>query len=180
MDYVPGAFRFESTRRVIDPTVFIARTATLTGNVTIAAHASIWFGAVLRGDMGTITIGENSNIQDNAVVHVDFGFDTVIGRNVSVGHSAIVHGATIADNCIIGMHSTILNGATIGENCIIAAGALILEGQHVPANSVVMGMPGKVKKSADEKTIEHIRKNWEIYRDYARAYRHSIYHQDVP
>jgi len=179
LQYVPGAFRFDNTRRAIHETVFLARTATVIGNVTIDAYASVWFGAVLRGDMGTITIGENSNIQDNAVVHVDFGYDTVIGRNVSVGHSAIVHGAHVSDNCIIGMHATVLNGARIGENCIIAAGAMILEGQEIPPGSVVMGMPGKVRKSADDKTFAHIRRNWEIYRDFAHSYRHSEFHQDV-
>lgn len=180
MEYVPQSFRLSNcTHRQIHDSAFIARTASVIGNIVIGANAGIWFGAVLRGDMETITIGDNSNIQDNAVVHVDFGFPTLIGKNVSVGHSAIIHGATVGDNCIIGMHATLLNGAVIGENCIVGAGAIVMQDQIIPPNSVVMGIPAKVKKTADEKVLEAIRRNWEIYVDFAREYRLSEYHQSV-
>ncbi len=111
------------------------------------------------------------------MIHVDFGYPSVIGDNVSVGHLAIVHGAKIGKNCIIGMHSTILNGAVIGENCMIGAGSIVMQNQVIPPNSVVMGVPAKVKKVADEKTLAAIRRNWEIYCNHAKAYRKSKYHQ---
>ncbi len=179
MTFVPGSFRYGDTRRAIHDSVFVARTASVVGNVTVGEHSSVWFGAVLRGDMETIRVGEYTNIQDNAVIHVDFGFPTIIGSHVSIGHSAIVHGATVGENCIIGMHSTVLNGAVIGENCIIAAGALILEGQTIPPNSVVTGAPGKIKKPADDRTLMMIRRNWEVYADYARHYRTTEWHQTL-
>lgn len=159
--------------------VFVAHSASVIGDVTAHVGASIWFGAVLRGDMGAIVIGENTNIQDNAVVHVDEGFPSVIGRNVSVGHSAIIHGATIGDDCIIGMHATILNGAVVGKNCIVGAGAVVMQGQHIPAGSIVMGLPAKIKKQADDTTLAMIRRNWEVYCEMAKAYRHSVHHKNI-
>jgi carbonic anhydrase/acetyltransferase-like protein (isoleucine patch superfamily) len=179
MDYQIGSFKIGALAKPrIDVTVFVARTATVLGDVTVGPNASVWFGAVLRGDMGPITIGENTNIQDNAVVHVDFGFPTVIGRNVSVGHSAIIHGASIGDDCIIGMHATILNGARIGAGCIVGAGAIVMQGQEVPPGSIVLGIPAKFKKHADDETRAMIRRNWEIYADFARQYRHSDFHRE--
>ena len=178
MEYELNSFRLDQCGKpFIHDTVFIANTASIIGEVTVAEHCGIWFGAVLRSDMAPITIGKNCNIQDNAVIHVDFGFPTLIEENVSVGHSAIVHGATIRKNCIIGMHATILNGAEIGENCIVGAGAVVMQGQSVPSNSVVMGIPAKVKKPADEQTLTAIRRNWEIYCDFAKEYRSSKYHR---
>ncbi|MCB0833803.1 MAG: gamma carbonic anhydrase family protein, partial [Bacteroidetes bacterium] len=144
MDYTPGSFRFELLGQPsVHESVFVAATATLVGDITVAENCGIWFGAVIRSDMAPVKIGRNCNIQDNAVVHVDFGYPTTIGDNVSVGHSAIVHGANIGSNCIIGMHSTIMNGARIGENCLVAAGAIVMQGQVIPPNSVVMGVPAK-------------------------------------
>jgi len=163
----------------IHDSVFVANNATIIGAVKIGENSSVWFGAVLRCDMGDIAIGRNCNIQDNAVIHVDFGFPTLIEDNVSVGHSAIIHGATVHSNCIIGMHSTILNGAVIGENCIVAAGAIVMEGQVIPPNSLVVGIPAKVKKQADEKILHMIRRNWEIYADFAKEYRKSKFHKSV-
>jgi carbonic anhydrase/acetyltransferase-like protein (isoleucine patch superfamily) len=178
LEYVPNAFRLSSCGRPnIHDSVFVAHTASVIGNVTIAENAGVWFGSVIRSDMAPITVGKNCNIQDNAVIHVDFGFPTVIEENVSVGHGAIIHGATIRRNCIIGMHATILNGAEIGENCLVAAGSIVMQGQVIPPNSVVMGVPAKVKKPADEQTYLAIRRNWEVYRDFAKEYRHSKYHR---
>ncbi len=124
--------------------VFIADTARVLGDVRLARNVSIWYGAVVRGDMAPITIGEATNIQDNCVLHCDPGEDLVIGAHVTVGHMATVHGQKIGDYCLIGIGSIILARAEIGENCLIAAGALIREGQKVPANSIVVGVPGKV------------------------------------
>jgi carbonic anhydrase/acetyltransferase-like protein (isoleucine patch superfamily) len=178
LEYQLNSFRLANCKRPeIHDSVFIANTASLIGEITIAENCGIWFGAVIRSDMAPITIGKNCNIQDNVVVHVDFGFPTLIEDNVSVGHSAVVHGATIRKNCIIGMHATILNGAEIGENCIVGAGAIVMQGQVIPPNSVVMGIPAKVKKQADDSTLTAIRRNWEIYCDFAREYRQSKYHK---
>ncbi len=180
MDYFPGQFKLAThPSPKIHDSVFTANSCTILGQVVIGKNSSVWFGAVLRGDMGEISIGENCNIQDNAVIHVDFGFPTIIEDNVSVGHTAIIHGAKIGKNCIIGMHATILNGATIGENCIVGAGAIVMQNQVVPPNSVVMGVPAKVKKPADQSVLDAIRRNWEIYCDHAKEYRNSRYHKSI-
>ncbi len=123
---------------------FAAENATIAGSVRLEKNSSVWYGAVLRADTGRITIGENSNVQDNAVLHTGPGLDVTIGRGVSIGHGAIVHGCTVGDNCLIGMHATILNGAVIGAGSLIAAGALVPEGTVIPAGSLVIGVPGKV------------------------------------
>lgn len=121
--------------------VFVAANATVLGNVTLGRGVNIWYGAVLRADEGALILGENSNVQDNAVLHCDPGGQVVLGKNVTVGHSAIVHGCTVGDNSLIGMHATILNHAVVGKNCIIGAGALVPEGMVIPDNSVAVGVP---------------------------------------
>lgn len=123
---------------------FVADTARVLGDSRLAKDVSIWYGAVVRGDMASITIGECTNIQDNCVLHCDPGEDLVIGSHVTVGHMATVHGMKIGDNCLIGIGSIILARAEIGENCLIAAGALVREGQKVPPGSIVVGVPGKI------------------------------------
>lgn len=123
---------------------FIAPNATLAGEVVLRPGSSVWYGAVLRADTGRITVGENTNVQDNAVLHTGPGLDVTLGRGVSVGHSAVVHGCTVGDNCLVGMHATILNGAVIGAGSLIAAGALVPENAVIPAGSLVVGVPGRV------------------------------------
>lgn len=123
---------------------WIAPGAHVIGKVRLERNASVWFGAVLRGDNELILIGENSNIQDGAVLHTDMGAPMTIGRNCTIGHKAILHGCTIGDNSLIGMGATVLNHARIGRNCLIGANALITEGKAIPDNSLVMGAPGKV------------------------------------
>lgn len=123
---------------------FVAENAAVTGRVAIARGASIWYGASVRGDLSTITIGEYTNIQDGAVLHCDPGKDLVIGRHVTVGHLAMIHAKEVGDRCLIGIHSTILSGARIGEGSLIAAGALVREDQVIPPRSIVVGLPGKV------------------------------------
>ena len=132
---------------VIDETAFIAENATVAGRVAVGKNASVWFGAVLRGDLQPITVGENSNIQDNAVIHVGVNTPAVIGDNVTVGHGAIIHGATVGNNVLVGMGATVLDGAVIGDNCIIGAGALVTANTEIPANSLALGMPAKVTKT---------------------------------
>jgi len=152
---------------------FIAPTATVIGDVSLGADTGIWFGAVIRGDKDRIEIGTGSNIQDNAVVHTSRGFPTVIGKEVSVGHGAILHGCTISDRVLVGMGAIVMNGAKIGEDTIIAAGAVVTEGTMIPPGSVVIGVPGKVVKQASPEQREGIRRNAESYIALARDYRHG-------
>lgn len=123
---------------------FVADNAAVIGSVILKNQASVWFSAVLRGDLEPITIGEGSNVQDCAVIHTDDGYPVDIGRDVTIGHHVMLHGCTIGDNSLIGINAVILNGAKIGRNCIIGANSLITEGKEIPDNSLVMGSPGKV------------------------------------
>ena len=150
---------------------FVAENATLAGCVRLAKESSVWYGAVLRADTGCITIGENTNVQDNAVLHTGPGLDVKVGKGVSIGHGAIVHGCTVGDHCLIGMHATILNGAVIGDGCLIAAGALVPEGTVIPAGSLVIGVPGKVVRPVSAEQAAGIRANGEEYLELARAHK---------
>ena len=129
---------------------YVAETATVLGNVVLERDASVWFGAVVRGDTETITIGERSNVQDLSVLHADKGFPLVIESDVTIGHKVMLHGCTIGAGSLIGINAVVLNGAVIGKGCLIAANALITEGMVVPDGSVVMGSPGKVRGQLDE------------------------------
>ena len=142
---------------------WIAPGAYVIGRVTIARDASVWFGAVLRGDNEVLEIGEGTNIQEHVMVHSDPGYPVSIGRNVTVGHRAIVHGCTIGDNSLIGMGATVLNGARIGRNCLIGAGALVTESKEIPDGSLVMGAPGKVVRALDEAAIKGLEASAQIY-----------------
>ena len=155
----------------IDPDVgWIAPTAVLTGDVIVGADVGIWFGVVARGDIETITIGARTNVQENCVLHTDTNYPLVIGRNVTIGHGAIVHGCTIGDNSLIGMGATILNGAQIGKNCLIGANALITENKIIPDNSMVLGAPGKVVRAIDEAGVAALTASAERYVRNARRY----------
>ena len=147
----------------IDSSVFIAKGAVVLGDVTIEKNCSIWYNATIRCTEVPITIGEGSNVQDNAVIHVSHNCPTTIGSYVTIGHGAIVHGCTIDDNALIGMGSIILNGAKIGKNCIIAAGALIPQNKIIPDNSLVMGSPGKIIRQVTEEEVVQNKKNAEHY-----------------
>lgn len=144
--------------------VFIAPGSFVVGNVEIAPEASIWFGVVIRGDNEPMIIGEGSNIQDNCVLHSDPGFPLSIGRNCSIGHSAIVHGCTIGDGSLIGMGATVLNGAVIGQNCLIGAGALVTEKTIIPDNSLVVGSPAHVRRELTKEQIEGLHETARHYR----------------
>ena len=133
--------------------VYIAPNAVVTGEVNLGENVNIWYGAVLRGDSGTITIGDHTNIQDNCVLHADPGIPMTIGDDVTVGHGAILHSCTVGDNSLIGMGAIVLNGAVIGANCIVAAGALVPQGMVIPDNSLVIGSPAKVRRSLTDEEI---------------------------
>ncbi len=150
--------------------VFIAPNATVIGNCVIDSDASVWYGAVLRGDNDLISIGEGSNIQDLSMVHVDPGKPVHIGKGCTIGHRAIVHGAHVEDHVLIGMGAIVMNDARIGENSIIGAGAVVTEGKVIPPNSLVLGMPGKVVKTLDEEAVEGIRRNASVYVENARRF----------
>ena len=150
--------------------VFVAANATVLGDVTLGRGVNIWYGAVLRADEGALILGENSNVQDNAVLHTGPGLDVTVGRGTSVGHGAVVHGCTVGDGCLIGMHATILNGAVIGDGCLIAAGALVPENMQVPAGSLVIGVPGKVVRPVSAAQAAAIKANEEEYLELARAH----------
>ena len=142
---------------------WVAPTATLIGRVRLLKHASVWFGAVLRGDNDWIAIGENSNVQDNSVIHTDPGQPTTIGANVTVGHKVILHSATVEDGSLIGMGSTLLNRAHIGAHCIVGANALIPEGKHIPDRSLVVGAPGRVVRQLTDAEIAMLKMSADIY-----------------
>lgn len=155
----------------VHETAFIAPGAVVLGDVTLGADVGIWYNATVRGDRGSVAIGRGSNIQDNAVVHLDSGHPVVIGENVTVGHGAIVHGCTIGDNSLIGMGAIIMNGAHIGKNCIVGAGALVTQGMQVLDNSLVLGSPAKVKRSVTEEELAANLYNAQLYVEEAREQR---------
>lgn len=150
--------------------LFRARGSILAGQIHFGKNCSVWFNAVIRADKAVIEIGDNVNIQDNCVVHVDEGHGVRIGSNVTVGHSAIVHGCQIGDNSLVGMGAIIMNDAVIGKNCIIAAGALVTQGTLVPDGSLVMGSPGKVRRALTEDQIESNLLNAAHYVKMSREY----------
>lgn len=139
--------------------VYIADGAKVVGNVELGDNVSVWFNAVVRADDNSICVGKNTNIQDNAVLHLDKGMEMVIGEGVTIGHSAIVHGCNVGNNTLIGMGAIVMNRAVIGNNCIIAAGALVTEDTIIPDNSVVMGSPAKIKREIRPEEIEHNKAN---------------------
>lgn len=158
----------------IHPSAFVVPGATVIGDVTLHAQSSVWFGAVLRGDINRIIVGAQSNIQDNAVVHLSDDFGVIIGERVTVGHSAIVHACTIADEVLVGMGATILDGAEIGSRSIIGAHALVTGGMKIPPGSLVIGSPARLARQlgADEqRSIAHwalkYARNAELYREAA-------------
>ncbi len=147
----------------VDAAAWVAPNATLIGQVRIHARASVFYGAVLRGDRDLIEVGEGSNLQDNVTVHGDPGKPTIVGRGVSVGHNAMLHGCVVEDDCLIGMSSTILNGAVIGRESLVAAGAVVLEGTIVPPRSLVAGVPAKVRRELTDDEVAANRRNAETY-----------------
>jgi carbonic anhydrase/acetyltransferase-like protein (isoleucine patch superfamily) len=159
----------------IHPTAFIAPTASVMGDVTLGADASVWFGAVLRGDMAPITIGAQTNLQDDTIVHVDEDVPCIVGARVGVGHRVILHGCTVEDECLIGMGSILLNNVRIGTGSVVAAGAVIPEGMQVPPRSLVMGVPGRIVRAVDAALTARVAATWSHYVEQARAHRAGRY-----
>lgn len=152
--------------------VFVAPGAQIIGDVHIGAHSSVWFNCVLRADCYYIRIGAHTNIQDNTVIHVTQGqYATVIGSYVTVGHSAVLHGCTVNDRCLIGIGAIVLDDVTIGEESFIAAGSLITPGTVIPPRSMVMGAPAKVRRQVTDQEVDRINEHWQHYLEYKTQYR---------
>lgn len=154
-------------RPAIHPTARAAEDAVILGDVTLEENASLWFGVIARGDVAPIVIGANSNIQDGCLLHNRTGIPTIIGKNVTAGHGAILHGCTVGDNCLIGMGAILLNGSVIGEGSIVAAGSLVTEGAVIPPGSMVMGSPAKVVRPVRPEELAHNLANAEEYARFA-------------
>lgn len=152
-------YQLDDRRVVADGDYFVADSASVIGSVRLMNDASVWFGAVIRGDNDLITIGEGTNIQDLSVLHTDPGYPLTIGSHCTIGHKVMLHGCTIGDNTLIGINAVILNGARIGRNCLVGAGALITEGKEIPDGSLVVGAPGKVARTLNEEQIARLREN---------------------
>lgn len=145
---------YRNIHPALSPGVRAAETAVVVGDVTLGRHVNLWYGSVLRGDSGPITVGENTNIQEHVVIHEDPGTSVTIGRDVTLGHGAVIHGCTIEDGCLIGMGAILLNHCVIGRGTLVAAGALVPEGKIIPPGSLVVGSPGRVVRSLTEKELE--------------------------
>ena len=166
-----SGFADASHKSVIDPTAFIASGAIVMGDVTIGKESSVWYHAVVRGDMAPISIGEQTNIQDLAVLHVDVGLPCVVGSRVGVGHRAIIHGCTVEDDCLIGMGAVLLNGVKVGAGSVVGAGALLTENIEVPPGSLAFGVPAKVVRDVDDDLRVRIGETARHYLELARLHR---------
>ena len=164
-------YDFEKNVPEVHADAWVASNATLIGKVKLEKNSSIWFNAVLRGDIELITIGENSNIQDGSVLHTDPGYKLNVGKGVTVGHKVMLHGCQIADDTLIGIGSVILNNAKIGKNCIVGANSLITENKIIPDNSLVVGSPGKILRKVTEEEIKAIHENAKHYVDGSKKYK---------
>jgi carbonic anhydrase/acetyltransferase-like protein (isoleucine patch superfamily) len=167
-------YELEGIQPEIHSNAWVAPSADIMGRVRLHENASVWFGAVLRGDNEWISIGEGSNIQDGCVLHTDKGIELNVGRYCTIGHKAILHGCEIGDESLVGMGAIVLNHAKIGRNCLIGAGALIPEGKVIPDNSLVMGMPGKVIRILGEEDAARLRKSAEGYVRKWQVFKNSL------
>jgi carbonic anhydrase/acetyltransferase-like protein (isoleucine patch superfamily) len=162
---------FLPTRLALDPTAWVAPGAALIGDVTLGRASSVWFNATVRGDLAPVVIGDESNIQDNCVVHVDEGMPARIGARVTLGHGAIVHAAVIEDEVLVAMKAVVLSGCHVGTGSLIGAGAVVPEGTRIPPGSLVLGLPARVVRSLRPDELERVRVNARSYVELAAAYR---------
>jgi carbonic anhydrase/acetyltransferase-like protein (isoleucine patch superfamily) len=164
-------YDFAGSSPSVHESAFVAPTASVIGNATLAENSSAFYGVSVRADTAAISVGAGSNLQDNVVLHADPGFPCTVGAGVSVGHAAVVHGCTVEDDCLIGMGATVLNGAVIGTGSLVAAGAVVLEGTVVPPRSLVAGVPAKVRRELTEEEFDGVKQNAARYVELARAHR---------
>lgn len=167
---MPTILPFGEHTPEIDPSGWLAPTATVIGQVVVGEGASVWFGAVIRADGDRITVGPGSNVQDNCVFHADPGFPLTLVGDVAVGHGAVLHGCTIEPGVLVGMGAVVMNGAHVGSGSIIAAGTVVLEGTEIPERSLVAGVPGKVRRETTDDEVASIARNVAGYRARAQAY----------
>lgn len=160
---------------MIHPTAFIAPGAVVLGDVSLGRDSSVWYHTVIRGDMAPITVGDETNIQDLSMVHVDEGVPCTIGSRVGVGHRAILHGCLVEDECMVGMGAIVLNHARIGAGSVIGAGALVPEGMDVPPGSLALGVPARIVRPVDEALRARVRETWSHYVEQARRHRDGQY-----
>lgn len=165
---------FQGRRPTIAPDVFIAEGAMVIGDVDIGAGSSIWYNAVIRGDIAPVRIGAGTNVQDGAVLHVDEGVPCILGDNVVIGHSAVVHSAVVGDGAMVAMNATVLSRAHIGPESIVGANALVSEGKEFPARSLIVGVPGKILREVTDEQAQAVRENAQRYAGYAQAHRASV------
>lgn len=165
-----AVYRLDDLEPRIAPSAWVADSAQVIGDVVLGENASVWFGAVLRGDTATLTIGRNSNVQDNSVLHADPGVPTTIGENVTVGHQVMLHGCTVGDGSLIGIGAVVLNGAKIGRNCLVGAGALVTEGKEFPDGAMILGSPARVAKIMTPEQIEKMQRGAANYVNNAKRY----------
>ena len=166
---------FEGVNPIINKNTYISESVDIVGEVKVEENANIWFGARLRGDVNEIVIGENTNVQENSVIHVDITSSCIIGKNVTIGHGAIIHGCNISDNVLVGMGSIILNNAKIGKNTIIGAGSLITQGKEFPEGVLILGNPAKVIRELTKVEIESIKKSADNYVSLSKKYKKYLY-----
>ena len=159
---------------VIDPSAYIADTANIIGKAEIQAHASVWFHVTIRGDNERITVGENSNVQEGCVLHTDPGYPLTIGKNVTIGHQAMLHGCTIGEGALVGIQAVILNGAKIGKNCLVGAGALVTEGKEFPDNSLIVGSPAKVARTLSDEDVTRLHGNTRNYVERGKLFKANL------
>ncbi len=162
---------FEGVTPRINKKTYISESVEIIGKVNVEENVNIWFGTRLRGDMNNIIIGENTNIQENSVVHVDINSPCIIGKNVTIGHGTIIHGCSISDNVLVGMGSIILNNAKIGKNTIIGAGSLVTQGKEFPEGVLILGNPAKVIRQLTEAEIESIQRSADNYVSLSKKYK---------
>lgn len=158
----------------IHPSAYVTESANVIGKVRIEANASVWFGVTIRGDNELITIGEGSNVQENSVLHTDPGMPLTIGKNVTVGHQAMLHGCTVGEGSLIGIQAVVLNGAKIGRNCLVGAGALVTEGKEFPDNSLIIGAPAKAVRTLSEDDVARMQRGTQTYVARAQAYKRDL------
>ena len=158
----------------VDASAYVTDSASVIGNVHLAANTSVWFGAALRGDNELISIGEGSNVQECAVLHTDMGYPLIVGKNVTIGHQAMLHGCTVGDGSLIGIQAVVLDGAVIGKNCLVAAGALVTSGKEFPDNSLIMGSPAKAVRELTQEQINDIQRGVQTYIERAAYFKQEL------
>ena len=167
-------YQLDDLQPSIHASAWVADSAQVMGDVTLAEGSSVWFGVVARGDTASISIGKGSNIQDGSVLHADESMPLVIGENVTVGHQVMLHGCTIGDGSLIGIQAVVLNGAKIGKNCLVGAGALVTEGKEFPDGCMILGSPAKAVKQLTDAQIEGLKMSAQHYMDNARRYKAGL------